>query len=257
MAPRLFLVIISLFILSSCITVKNLEENKKDAINYLNEGKSSLEVMLVYNFLQQENDLPDLEYTSKLRAQFKYLSDLESLNTNDASELNTLRRFWKFVDPEYKIDSANFYGATGMDSITIQGLYCDLFNVSSDSFFTLLESQLIGSDYRTTHALFAFNLALKNDCFEEALYLNTLKKFEERTNVMINDRSEWTDLHIETLAFMLEANMKYKKSWIKQVLKAQQKDGGWKGKSSNETSNPHTTILAIWLIQNVITDLEN
>ena len=59
------------------------------------------------------------------------------------------------------------------------------------------------------------------------------------------------------MAFRSEADFDYQKSWIKQILKAQQEDGGWKGRSSNETSNSHTTILAIWLIQNIINDLED
>jgi hypothetical protein len=249
--------------LTSCLTTKKLGDRKSKAIDFIDQSDPQLDVGLVYSYLQQTNDLKIIKSQEAIRSRFDELSQLDSLSTNDKSELNTLQHFWRLVEPEYIIDSSIFYNATGMDSITIQGLYCDQFVLNPNSFVTMLEELMQKSEYHKTHALLCFNFAKRNDCFDAQILSETKERFAPYYYDMLNANKAWSDVRIESLAFMLGAEMEYKKKWVKhkkkwvkQILKAQQKDGGWKGKTSDEASNSHTTILAVWLLQNAINDLE-
>ena len=146
----------------------------------------------------------------------------------------------------------------GIDLITVKGLYCDQIKIDTNIFFQQLRDEADALNYNTSHALLSLIFLKKNNCYSDT-EMNALNQYLDIKSLELLKKIdfEWNDLNIETLAFRSEADFDYQKSWIKQILKAQQEDGGWKGRSSNETSNSHTTILAIWLIQNIINDLED
>lgn len=251
------LLLISTCSFTSCLTTRYLEVKKSNAINFLNEHVRELDVGLVYSYLQQNNDLKELESQKRLRSRFSELSNLDSLSTNDESEFKTLNYFWRLVETEYQLDSALFYSAQGMDSITIQGLYCDQFAIEPKSFSEMLDGLMLKSDYHQSHALLCLNFAEKNECFSQKFISENKERLGPYFYKLLEKHEDINDIRIETLAFLLEAQMDYKKRWVKQIMKAQQKDGGWKGNKSSSNSNSHSTILAVWLIQNVINDLEN
>ena len=249
------LLILSLF-LSSCLSLKKLESAKSKAISYLDKSAFEMDFILVYSYLQQSNELPDLKVQSALNSEIEYYKN--SKDPGDSIQYQTIKRFWRLVDRDFKIPQELYENAKGVDSITVKGLYCDQIKIDTNIFFQQLRDEADALNYSTSHALLSLIFLKKNNCYSDT-EMNALNQYLDIKSLELLKKIdfEWNDLNIETLAFRSEADFDYQKSWIKQILKAQQEDGGWKGRSSNETSNSHTTILAIWLIQNIINDLED
>lgn len=242
-------------LLSSCVSVKELEKSRDKAISYINDSGFEVNIVMIYNFLQQTNDLPDLNAQSAFDDQISYLRN--SKERGDSLEYQMIQRFWKLKDPEFKLSQELLNTAKGIDSLTLMALYCDQFNLDSTNYFPELRKAGKAQDYRTNNALLGLAFIQRNKCFSEK-ELESINNFldTQSASLLNQPNLEWNDKSLETAAFRSEANLSYKKAWLKQILKVQQEDGGWKGRTSNESSNSHTTILAIWFLQNVINDLE-
>lgn len=242
-------------LLTSCMSVKKLEASRDRAISYLDEAAFETNIVMIYNYLQQANDLPDLKSQSAFDDQIAYFENSDDFN--DSVNYSIIQQFWKLKDPEYKLPKYLLNAATGIDSLTLLALYCDQFSIDSTSHFSRLRRAGKSKDSETNIALLTLAFLKNNECFtpDELKSLNDY--LDVQSAAMLNTPDlEWNDKSIETAAFRSEAKLDYQKAWIKEFLKVQQEDGGWKGRASNEASNSHTTIMAIWFLQNVINDLE-
>lgn len=214
-----------------------------------------MDFVFVYSYLQQNHEMPDLVLNSAIDNELEYYKNSD--DQGDSLQYLMMQRFWRLIDADYKIDPEIFYGSEGLDSVTVQALYCDQFQIDTASYFSHLRKSSEALNYNTTHALLSLVFLKNNHCYTDESLESLSKEIENKNLELIaNNDYEWNDLNIETLAFLSESGAKYKKSWIKNILKLQQEDGGWKGKERNETSNSHTTVLALWLILNVMDDVQ-
>ncbi len=243
-------------LLTSCISIKKLESSRDRAISYLDEAAFETNIVMIYNYLQQTNDLPNLKSQSAFNDQIAYFENSDDFN--DSVNYSIIQQFWKLKDPEYKLPEYLLNAATGIDSLTLLALYCDQFSIDSTSHFSRLRRAGKSKDPETNIALLTLAFLKNNQCFtaDELKSLNDYLDVQSAAILNTPDL-EWNDKSIETAAFRSEAKLDYKKAWLKEFLKVQQEDGGWKGRSTNDESNSHTTILAIWLLQNVINDLNS
>ncbi|MFZ9027771.1 MAG: hypothetical protein ACO2Z9_02085 [Crocinitomicaceae bacterium] len=242
-------------LLTSCMSVKKLESSRNRAISYIEEAPYEINIVMIYNYLQQTNDLPDLKSQSAFDDQITYFKN--STDFNDSVNYSIIQQFWRLKDPNYKLPEQLLKSASGIDSLTLLALYCDQYAIDSTSHFSRLKKAGESKDSETNIALLTLAFLKNNNCYS----LDELRSLNDYLDVqsaaILNEPElEWNDKSIETAAFRSEAKLDYQKAWLKEFLKAQQEDGGWKGRASNDASNSHTTIMAIWFLQNVINDLE-
>lgn len=231
----------------SCITEKRILEAENKAIDYLGASEIKFDYQFLYNHLKSKFGWRTLSNDAEFRL-YCNINDSSASNRSQ-KEVTLIRNYKKLINPDYVLEERHIQEAFGLDKIGLTALYCNNYQIDQTRFFKDIDSLSVMNDYEVTHALLAIYFLEQNQCFSGEK-LNSLKKRSHSKNLeLIEARSEMLDdIAIEAIALLQSTNCKIKPSWIKEILKNQNVDGGWAVNGIESTSNTHTTMLALWAL---------
>lgn len=103
-----------------------------------------------------------------------------------------------------------------------------------------------------SHAAFALRWSEKySDEGQKIQLAKYYPRYEQLIQSYLISESVATDSGLEGLVGLicLKKEKDIKMVWVKEILKTQNRDGGWSfHNTADEVSNPHTTLLAVWVL---------
>ena len=125
-----------------------------------------MDFILMYSYLQQSNKLPDLKVQSALNSEIEYFKN--SKDPGDSIQYQTIKRFWRIIDRDFKIPQELYENVKGIDLITVKGLYCDQIKIDTNIFFQQLRDEADALNYNTSNALLSLIFLKKNNCYTDS-----------------------------------------------------------------------------------------
>lgn len=222
------------------------EEAIADGLTYLSKVNPSWDLAYLYTYLQPKFQWPDLPMQSKIE------SIQDSLkNVGDAPSIRVLDQmisFKRLIDPTFVLPHRLLQSAEEEDAFTLIALYCDQLKPDSGTFFPILRREMVTGDYRLTHALLAYVWLAEHHCFSSG-EMQFLKEELISSNYRLVARfPDWIDLKIESAALLQASGEELPEVWVKDLIGAQQVDGGWRKDKHQSQSEGHATLLALWLL---------
>lgn len=154
-----------------------------------------------------------------------------------------------------------------MNLLTMYSMYCGTSYLNSHIPFEQLSRYLnvfldMGH-YLATHALFQSTLLLESNCYPERKVdltaINERGKLEVTKILNASNpgfmllKTNDCDIFYESLAFLLLSGQEIDEGLITQVISLQNADGGWSNSTKRlNMSNPHSSLLALWLLLLII-----
>jgi hypothetical protein len=161
-----------------------------------------------------------------------------------------LRSIRRVFDPLFELSQDDYNQLAGLDAMTHAALHCHLFPLD-DADMQSWAGYSAQGDYSTTHVLLALLWAIDNDCAMPPSYdADLLDVTVNRVFAIAAANAEAaTDLRVEAMALLAAAGRHdlIQASWVVQLLDAQV-GGGWRAEPGSDTTNDHTTGLALWLL---------
>jgi hypothetical protein len=155
----------------------------------------------------------------------------------------------RLFDKNHKIQKIDIEQAIDLNYLILSALYCNDFQIDSLKYFQLLKEKSDEGEYALTHSLLALYLLNENACYNFKVLENLKSELISKNLKMLEEHKyEWNDINIESSALLQEVGYKFSKKHIREILKQQQDDGGWKADNNSTQSNAHTTVLALWSI---------
>lgn len=232
-----------LIFLISCLKLKGQQhkifiESINNAISYLHNQPYEYDFVFLYSYLK--NKYPEIikEASSVwVNAQLSASTEVELL-------------FTKLRNPNFQLTDNMLMQVLNMrdtDAMTIRALYCNQFELGDD-YIDLLKNEAGIGNYQASHALLALIWLRQNGCLKN-INLSLVENLIIEANwTNIKVAEDWTDLKIESIAFLQEYGVEMEIKLIEGLLKQQNPDGGFPMKPDTLQSHTHTTILAIWAL---------
>jgi hypothetical protein len=243
----LFIVIL----LSSCYSKKNLIDKRSKAIVYLESSAFEFDYTYLYAYLSRSYTLPPIHQLSEVK---KYTDSLQTENSADSKKiLYTMRLYKRLFDPTFQLPSKEVEQSSGLDSLVLTSLYSSILHIDTLKFYRELMDVSRQGQYGTTHSLLSIIFLEENKCIKSPEFDQTKQFIQEQNLAMVNNNAiPWDDIKMESLALLLHSKAKVSPSLVMQALKNQYKDGGWAVSEEKSISDPHTTILGVWILTSLI-----
>lgn len=73
---------------------------------------------------------------------------------------------------------------------------------------------------------------------------------QQLINLLYTTDNHWQDVYLEALALLYytDNNFKLPNDWLREIISAQQNDGGWKYASESSQSSAHATVFGLWIL---------
>jgi len=232
---------------AACSAKKALIKSKNKAISYLENAEISYDHVFLYSYLRPIYNLPDIHFESKFKL---YLDSLEK-NKDEISQKKSemIYSYRKFFDKHHIIEKEKIENAEDLNFILLTALYCDKYPIDTTTYFSELVKVSKNGEYALSHALLCLYVIKNNNCHDlvnQQLLLSNL--IEDNVKMIESSCFYWNDINIESSAILQASGYKFPKRRIKEIIRLQQKDGGWKSDPAASGSNAHTTVLALWAI---------
>jgi hypothetical protein len=150
--------------------------------------------------------------------------------------------------PDKLINSLPIEGASPMRQMVMAATHCDYIPLSPN-FDKLLQKNIESGGYDLTHVAYSLERMKENGCALPAEQ-NIRSLVAKRIAALITDKQTSRDLRYESVALLMHMHRRdlVKPQWIDQIVTEQQPSGGWKVNLSDEGSNDHATVLALWAL---------
>jgi hypothetical protein len=228
------------------ILQRTKDQSIADGLRYLSKVNPTWDLAYLYTYLQPKFQWPDLPMQSKIESiqdSLKNVGDTPSLRV-----LDQMISFKRLIDPTFVLPHRLLQSAEEEDAFTLIALYCDQLKPDSGTFFPILRQEMVTGDYRLTHALLAYVWLTEHQCFS-AEDMQFLRDELISSNYSLVARfPDWIDLKIESAALLQASGEELPVVWVKDLIRAQQVDGGWRKDMHQSQSEGHATLLALWLL---------
>lgn len=165
--------------------------------------------------------------------------------------------FRRLVDPAATASTEQIAALDNpIDRMTGLALHCDHTGLPHD-WADALRRAADQRGYALTHAALASEWSLENGCRSLAEIAPVQHDLVERLVALASDRAALdetyrasSDLFIEALVMLyyLRAAERVEPAWLDALLEMQRPDGGWPLRPDASSSNPHPSVLAIWVL---------
>lgn len=139
-----------------------------------------------------------------------------------------------------------------IDGVALTNIYsanCDHMALPG-SFWPSMEAAVNKGGYELTHVLLALRLMKDNNCTLSASADILRDKAIQGSVVLAQQEDTIADLRYEAVAFlfMMERDDLVQPEWMSRMIREQRSDGGWAIKVTDNRSDPHATLLALWAL---------
>lgn len=230
----------------SCSGKQVLLDKRDKAIAYLAAAPFRFDHVYLYAYLKRQYALPDIAPLQRLDT---IRDSLGRVNDRDAQRtLRLMHWYGRLADPTYTPEPDVFTQATGLDSLLLAALYCDKHAWDTAAYQRQLQTTLNQGEYNATHVLLCLVFLQEHQCRDGKLHRQALADARKTNYTMLKERNAWDDIRIESAAILLHTGQPLPQSWVREIINLQHTDGGWGLHPGQAQSDPHTTILALWVL---------
>lgn len=132
------------------------------------------------------------------------------------------------------------------DDLLLRALYCDVYGYTPQD-FQVLGRLVPDQGYTDTHVLLALLFLRENGCYDTPERERAMRSVVERVSQAAENDKEWSDLYSERIAFLYFAGEgeRVKPEWIRRIVAAQERGGGFRDPLFGDEPNAHSTGLSL------------
>lgn len=225
------------------------------AVQSLTAGQQTLDPILaiILDSVRRRFELaavpPQQSYVDSAQATAHGAGTVMRTGDNLADMLAVFRRL---MDPDARVTVAEVDALRmPIDQVTAIAIHCQALPPPADYLMTLDEMVALGG-YAMTHAIIASQWLVENGCESpETIAVRHPRYVEALVQQIKKDDGTITDRRVEALAtlFYIGEGKHAPQEWVDFVVQKQRPDGGWPAYADRtDASNPHTTLMALWLL---------
>lgn len=224
---------------------KKIDHSIFQAIAYLNESKNTIDLnnALIINYISKKHQLTDLLWL-----------DVESIHPLNDDEKHSLQEFshqlkLKTLRNNKMIDSV-YSHSNDIEHLLIWGLNSDILPFDSLCDQTIKKYKETTSNIRNQmHVVLAFEFSNSEQHWKKFEHLKSIYKNNFKNYIQNNSLVDDTWLEAALGYSLLLKNKRIPKTWINNIISAQQSNGGWKWNPNLDSeSHPHSSLLALWIL---------